>query len=221
MRLSILIATVGERTECFMDLVAALATQVPPYKNQIEVLIYWNNFEKPLAEIRQALVEEAKGDYVCFIDDDDSVPPYYCDRIMEALTTSPDYVGWRMQLWWNGEKMKPTYHSIRYPEWSDDAHGYYRNTSHLNPIKREIALQVPFIGDDGPEDVSWGARVAPLVKTEEYIEDCMYYYHFNQANSIWQGKQVPEGKIYRRPWLRKPFRYHPDCKSVYPEGTPG
>jgi len=214
MRLSILIATVGERDKRFRRLVGTLAPQVGAYPGEIEVLCYWNNFERPIAEIRQALIDEARGDYVCFIDDDDSVPDYYCDRIMNAIRTDPDYVGWRMQVWIDGEKMKPTFHSIRYPKWSDDANGYYRNTSHLNPIKRSISLQTPFVGFKGPEDVSWAKRVAPLVKTEEYIEDCMYFYNFNSSDSIWQGDKVPT-QNYTRPQLPEHFRYHPDSKSVF------
>lgn len=211
MRLSILIATVGERDGRFRNLVDTLSPQVT---DEIEVVVFWNNFERPIAEIRQALVTEAIGDYVCFIDDDDSVPSYYCDRIIDAIENQPDQVGWRMQTWWNGDKLKPTFHSIRYNGWSDDNHGYYRDCSHLNPIRRDIAVQVPFTGHDGPEDIGWAQRVAPLVKTEEYIEDCMYYYFFNSTDSIWQGKQVPECS-YTRPDLPEHFRYHPDSKSAF------
>lgn len=213
-RLSILIPTVGERDGLFRKLVAELSPQVRGHKGEIEVLIFWNNCEHPISEIRQALVDEARGEYVCQLDDDDSVPDYYCDRIIGALASSPDYVGWAMQLWWNGEKMKPTYHSLRYDRWWDDADGYYRNVSHLNPIRRSIALQVPFTGHDGPEDYSWAQQVAPLVKTEEYIEDPMYFYCFNPADSIWRGRPPPT-RNYTRPRLPKYFRYHPDSKTRF------
>ena len=212
--LSILIATVGEREKRFLQLVEKLAPQVQAHNGEIEVLVFWNNFERPVSEVRQDLVDQAYGDYVCFIDDDDSVPDYYCDRIMDAIKTSPDQVGWRQQLYWDGVKTKPTFHSIKYLGWSEDANGYYRECSHLNPIKREIALQVPFTGYDGPEDFNWAQEVAPLVKTEEYIEDCMYFYYFNSTDTIWQGKKVPD-KNYTRPELPEHFRYHPDSKSVF------
>lgn len=213
--LSILIATVGEREDRFLQLVKMLLPQVLAHEDDIEVLVYWSNCDVPIAKIRQVLAEEANGDYICFIDDDDSVPDYYCDRIIEAIERSyPDQIGWVQQLYWDGVKTKPTFHSIQYDGWSEDANGYYRECSHLNPIKREIALQVPFIGYDGPEDMNWAERVASLVKTEEYIEDCMYFYYYNSADSIWQGGKVPD-RNYIRPPLRKPFRYHPDCKSVY------
>lgn len=213
-RLSILIATVGERNERFLELVDRLAPQVLPYGDQVEVLVHWNNFEHPIAEIRQALVDEAKGEYTCFIDDDDLVPDYYCDRIMAATETRPDYVGWRMQLWYDGVKMKPTYHSIVYGSWWDDADGYYRNISHLNPIRRELALQVPFTGHDGPEDYCWSEAVAPLVHTEKYIEDPMYFYYFDSSDSIWRGEKSAQGG-YTRPALHPPFRYHPDSKTEF------
>ena len=213
--LSILIPTVGERSDRFQNLVASLSPQVQAEYGDIEVLVYWNNFERPIAEIRQALIEEAHGQYVCFVDDDDGVPSYYCDKIITALQSRPDYVGWRMQLWMDGQKMKPTFHSIKYDHWSDDAEGYYRDISHLNPIKRSIALQVPFTGHDGPEDYSWAQLIAPLVKTEEYIEEPMYFYYYNSRDTIWQGGKVPD-QSYTRPELGEHFRYHPECKTEYP-----
>lgn len=213
--LSILIATVGERDDRFKSLVSLLAPQVQTHAGGVEVLVYWNNFERPIAEIRQALVEEARGTYTCFVDDDDSVPEYYCDRIIEAIKSRPDCVGWRMQTWWNGTKLKPTYHSIEYDRWWDDAHGYYRDASHLNPVRRDIALRVPFIHSATPEDMSWAERVAPLLKSEEYIEDCMYFYQFNTADSVWRGKSMPD-VAYVRPPLPDYFRYHPDCQVTYP-----
>lgn len=218
-KLSILIPTVGERDDRFKKLVETLSPQVQKHKGRVEVVVFWNNFDTPLAEIRQALVNEARGEYISFIDDDDSVPEYYCDRILAATKTRPDYIGWRMQLWFNGQKMKPTYHSIEYTEWSDDGDGYYRNASHLNPVKRSIALQVPFHqGDDKfygtAEDYSWSQRVAPLLKTEEYIEDVMYFYYANTNDSIWRGDKVPK-QNYIRPPLPVRFRYHPDSKPAY------
>jgi hypothetical protein len=212
--LSILIPTVGERDQRFRKLVATLTPQVQKHNGSVEVVAYWNNFEKPIADIRQALVNEARGDYVCFIDDDDGVPAYYCDRIVEAIGNNPDYIGWRMQLWYDGAKMKPTYHSIMYDSWFEDPYGYYRNISHLNPVRRSIALQVPFDGSVGPEDHNWAQAIYPLIQSEFYIDDPMYFYYFNTEDSIWRGKSMPN-KNYRRPTLGKHFRYHPDSKAAF------
>jgi hypothetical protein len=67
-KLSILIATLGERKDRFTALVDKLVSQA---NDDVEIIAYFNNGELPLGDIRQALVDEAVGQYVCFIDDDD------------------------------------------------------------------------------------------------------------------------------------------------------
>lgn len=205
-KLSILIATIGERNERFMKLLAKIMSQAEKHGNKIEVLAYWNNGERPMAEIRQTLVDEAFGEYVCFVDDDDDLPDYYCDEIIKATEKNPDYVGWQQQLWHNGEKMKPTFHSIKYEKWSEDDNGWYRDISHLNPIKRDIALKVKFGTPKGEaEDAPWASRIRPLIKTEEYIPKVMYHYIHNQLDSKWRG-DVSVG--YTRPEVNyKNFRF--------------
>lgn len=207
---SILIATVGERADRFQRLLDALMPQVRKHQGRIEVVAYWNNFERPLGEIRQALVEDAKGEYISFIDDDDMVPEYYCDKVMDALKLDVDYVGWQMQLFNNGERAKPTYHSLSYPTWSEDELGYYRNISHLNPIKKSLALKESFIVQPGlPEDFSWAHRMTEHVCTESYINQEMYFYLHSPDDSIWRGGEVKELNLPKR--RLKYFRYHPRC----------
>lgn len=219
-KLSILIATVGQRNERFTNLVKVLMPQVKKYGGSIQVLAYWNNGEHPLGEIRQSLVEEATGDYISFIDDDDLVPEYYCQEIYEKLNGA-DYIGWRMQAWHNGEKLKPTYHSLRYASWFEDEDGFYRNISHLNPIKRKLAAQASFlVAKDMPEDQPWTQRVSSLVHTEEYIDKVMYFYQHTTEDSIWRGDLKPILN-FKRPIIRqKYFSYHPDSPKELLNGHP-
>lgn len=219
---SILICTVGQREERFKQLLKKLMPQVKKYAGEIEVLAYWNNAERPLGEIRQALVEEARGDYISFVDDDDMVPNYYCRKVMEAVQEDVDYVGWRMQLYHNGEKMRPTFHSLRYDRWSEDENGYYRNISHLNPIKREIALKASFVlSEKGvAEDVPWTEKVAPHVKTEAYIEDVMYLYQHTSTDSVWRGDLKPIPELIRPTVRYQYFRWHPQSARRFINGNP-
>lgn len=182
--------------------------QVRPYKGEIEVLAYWNNGEKPLAQIRQDLVDAAKGDYISFIDDDDTVPDYYCDEVMKAIRRKPDYVGWQMQAYHNREPLKPTYHSIKYDGWHEDEKGFYRDISHLNPIKRSIAKKVNFTHEeDYPEDAPWAKRVAPYVVTEAYIDKTMYHYLHSTDDSTWRGDFNKQQRFTRPDIKRKYFRF--------------
>ncbi len=215
-KLSILVCTLLERGEQFTNLINTLNKQIKKYNGEIEIIAYWNNGERYLADIRQALVDEARGEYVCFIDDDDRVPDYYCDKIMEAIKENPDMVGWRMQAYENGKKLKPTFHSLKYKTWTDDKNGYYRNASHLNPVKKEIAERVKFRHRGKyPEDQRWAKEIGRHLTTEVFIEDVMYHYHYEPASSRWQSNQ----ELWRngaRPDIRiREFRYHPECPMLF------
>lgn len=211
-RWSILIATVGRREDRFTRLLELL---LPQATDDVEIIAYWNNFEKPLGEIRQSLVEEATGDYINFIDDDDKIPSYYCAEVLDALSYNPDYVGWQQQLYQEGMPQKPTFHSLEHSYWHEDEDGWYRNISHLNPIKRDIAKKVTFLVQDGvPEDYDWAQRVAPLVKSEKYIDKIMYEYYPSAEDSIWRG--INENGSYRRPTVEdKHFKWHTESKVYY------
>lgn len=220
MQWSILIATIGQRNERFIRLLNVLSPQVKKYNGQIDIVAYWNNGEKPLWQIREELIKEARGKYISFIDDDDLVPEYYCDEIMKVIKKNPDYVGWRMQVWHNGDKLKPTFHSLRYSNWSEDERGFYRNVSHLNPVKRKLALKATFetdrnIAEDGP----WATKIAPFLKKEEYIDKEMYQYLHTSQDSVWRG-DVRKFNRYKRPIIRrKYFHWHPNSKKYYIPGV--
>lgn len=204
-KLTILVVTVSVRNDEFIGLMSRLLPQVEKYGGDIQVLAYWDNFELFLGSARQRLVEAAESEYVCFVDDDDELPDYYCDEIYPLLD-GVDYIGWRMQLYNDGVKQKPTFHSLKYDKWSEDGEGWYRNVSHLNPIKRKLALKGSF-EKSVPEDVSWAEQVAPYVKTEHYIDKPMYFYHHSIEGSLWNNRKRPLPYPFR-PIIEYPhFRY--------------
>lgn len=199
--LSILIATQGRRHDRFLTLLAELEKQIGTFP--IEVVGFFNNGEKDIGYYRNKLLEAAKNEYVCFIDDDDQIPPYYCHEIMTHL--GKDYVGFMVKLQEKKTVMKPVYHSIRYGIWHEDEYGFYRSVTHLNPIKRELALQGKFGRDGMGEDETWARSVQPLVRTENYIPKVMYEYLHDADDTSFGG--VFEEQEYERPeptypWFR-------------------
>jgi len=98
--LSILIATLGQRRDLFGRLMFGLMPQVEAAGGRVKVLAYWDNGEADLAAKRQALVEACETDYLCFVDDDDTVTDDYVASVLGALETRPDFVG----LWMNVHK---------------------------------------------------------------------------------------------------------------------
>lgn len=199
LRLSILIATVGLRGEKFNKLVKSLKPQL---NEEVEVVVFWDNFQTSLGKKRQKLLEEARGQYVCFVDDDDEIPTYYVEQILANL--GEDYVGWKQQLIHDGKVMKPTFHSLKYATFEDDD-AWYAGVTHLNPIKREIALKGRF-DITSPEDVSWASQVHP--KTERVVpeEHVMYLYHHSTGDSLWTDPPKWRNN-FERPQIPERFRY--------------
>lgn len=209
---TICIATLGQRSDRFQRLLGVLLPQVDEQRGRVNVSALWNNGERPLGEVRQALVEDATGDYVSFIDDDDVVPHYFVPEIITALDQEPvvDYVGFQLQCYVDGTELKPTYHSLRYKQWWDDDSGYYRDVSHLNPVRRELALRVDFRVGEPPEDVSWVDQLRPYVKTERYVDKVMYRYYSSAWDTTWRPGSVTSATRFTRPMIvNSNFSYHP------------
>lgn len=184
---SILIATVFERSDELVRLLGVLVPQVIAHGDKVELLINSDGREKSVGLKRQELLKGACGEYVSFIDDDDMVPPDYVAKILPRLD-GVDYVGFRLQLYVDGRPEKPTTHSVRHEGVTENADGYYRDFSHLNPIRRSISLKAGFSGDN-KEDEHWSERVRKSgeVRTENFIDEVMYFYYFDTKRSFFNG----------------------------------
>lgn len=206
---TILVATLGQRAARFERLLAQLLPQLDAADGAVTLCALYNHGERPLGDVRQALVEHATSTYVSFVDDDDEVPDYHVAEVLSRLDGVVDYVGWRLQCYVDDVPLKPTYHSLRYDRWWDDAGGYYRDVSHLNPVRRELALRADFRRGKPPEDVSWVDQMRPHVRTEAYVDRIMYHYRSSSVDSTWRGDGV-ERVWHLRLHVDHPyFSYHP------------
>lgn len=180
--LSILIPSLVRRRAHLLELLAVLNKQIIGKWNlQVEILLDIDKGEATTGEKRNRLVQRAKGHYVVFIDDDDMVPDYYVDEIMQAILKDPtvDAIGLEGEMTTNGLNPKPFVHSIQHREWSESRERFYRNTNHLNPVRRAIALQAEFPHINHGEDRGYSNQLLELVKTETMIERTpMYFYRF-------------------------------------------
>jgi hypothetical protein len=146
----------------------------------VEVLVACDNKEISIGKKRQNLLEQATGNYCAFIDDDDFVAPDYVDKILSALETKPDCVGFKIHCTTNGGNPQSAITSIRYPKWVDNVDGYAhcRSVYHKSPVRRELALQVGFPDLRYSEDRVYSIGIMKLVKTEVFIDSVLYFYRF-------------------------------------------
>jgi hypothetical protein len=82
----------------------------------------------------------------------------------------------------NGKPHAQFVHSIQCAGWYTGGDGrYYRTPNHLNPVRRELALETMFnpamnIG----EDADYSRRLRPLLMSEAMIHEVVYVYNFTQ-----------------------------------------
>jgi hypothetical protein len=212
---TIMIASVYARTPLLDRLLKSLSAQIEPYAGRVGVLVDRDNCEKTLAVKRTELILSAAGEYVCFIDDDDDVARDYVPEIVRALEERPDYVGFQVRLEEDRVQKKPVFHSIRYPCWSEDADGYYRHVTHLNPIRKELAeVGLPF-SEGYAEDHRWSNAVfgSGRVTSEVVIDKVMYHYRFSSQASRGRGSLHVSDAPKTREWSAHPEYAHVEYVS--------
>ena len=182
MKWEIQILTMPSRKEFLERLLLNLRSQVAPYDGQVTIAVRMHDPSISLGANRQKMREESTAEYISAFDDDDWPADNLVARVFPLLD-GVDYVGWRVQASEDGRDLPgPTYHSLLCGGWfdktySDGTKSWHRDISHLNPIRRELALAVPMYGGFA-EDSRWAndLRALGIVKTEHYIEETMYFY---------------------------------------------
>jgi len=173
-RLSILICALTSRTRLLERLLRLLQAQRTP---EIEILTSTDSGQLTTGTKRNHLLNQASGEYIAFIDDDDLVSDDYISKILEAIKTNPDCCGIEGLITFKRKSITRKFiHSIKYGFWYTNDNVYYRYPNHLSPVRRELALQVKFPDQTVGEDRVYSDKLFPLLQTEVYIDGPIYYY---------------------------------------------
>ena len=182
MKLSILIPSLTTRYESRTALLSSLSTQ---YKgDDVEVLTQVDRGYMSIGHKRNLLLDRAKGDYLCFADDDDELVSNYISLIMEGIDKGVDCCSLLGVYTTNGTNPELFEHSIKHKEWIDGTPTqgirYFRPPNHLNCIKSDIAKKFRFEEINHGEDRLWSDAIqrSGLLKTEHMITDILYHYKF-------------------------------------------
>lgn len=179
-KLSFLIATMPSRYDSFMELYSnGIVKQLMQNSlNDVECL-YDNSIDYNIGIKRNKLLQQAKGEYVVFIDDDDEIASNYVSLILEACKSGADCIGISGIITTNGTDKRQWHISKEYGKWFTGPDGtYYRTPNHISPIRRELALQAGFPEIAFGEDAEYSRRLLPLLKTEVKIEQNIYHYKY-------------------------------------------
>jgi len=205
---SILIPTLSSRQAKFLDLMSVLLPQAEA-NGRVEVVALHNDGERSIADYRQALLEDARGAYVSYVDDDDMIEPDFVAVVTAAMKGWPDFIAFWHAYYVDGHRdPRPVVTGIG-RDWHDTATEMIRGTTHINPVRSVIAKQADFrvkIGD-GLEDWSYVSAVTPLLRTQAEIPRVLYHYRHSPADSV-QHRLAPHA-FAPRPVITSPcFRWH-------------
>jgi hypothetical protein len=173
--LSILICTLRERKEEFLDkIISILKPQV--IGNDVEIVILTDDGEMPIGTKRNFSLDSANGKYVCFIDDDDIVSDGYVDLILLKSKENSDVIVFNAIVTTDGWDIKLAKQGIEY-EYGEMDSVYYRLPNHLAIHKKENMFE-RFMDVRTGEDDEWAQRRLKEIKTQSRIDELLYHYDF-------------------------------------------
>jgi|GEM_PF-3170304 len=178
--LSILIPTTPDRSGFLSRLMSILNRQ---NNGRFEVVVCEDRKQSTIGEKRNILLREARGEWICFADDDDEVVPDYIPAIWPGLTDENDVVALHILYYENGVFRGNSFHSLKYDSWSENRakREYYRCPNHLNPVKKTHALAAGFPEKNHGEDHVYSLNLRPFLKKEYNANKPLYKYLFRSS----------------------------------------
>lgn len=125
---------------------------------------------------RNKLLQQARGEYVVFCDDDDLVTPDYVGKIFSGM--GADCIGISGIMTVDGRDLRQWHISREYGSWHEKDGVFLRTPNHISPVRREIALKVGFPDIEHGEDYAYSMGLLPLLKTENKVEGNIYHYKY-------------------------------------------
>jgi glycosyltransferase involved in cell wall biosynthesis len=178
MRLSILIPSIPERRVKLNKLVKELSKQIAQCEADAEVVkvvtVAQKDGGQSIGQKRQMCLNKAKGEYVCFIDDDDWIAPNYVSSLMIGCDSGADVVTFNAFI-----KLDNYYGLVSMKLGSENeqmsSEGIVnRNAWHICPHKKELAAT--FNDSSYGEDWDYMSQVIPNLNTEYHIDSILTIY---------------------------------------------
>jgi len=188
--ISILILSIPSRVESVTALMKKLEGQLGN-RRSVEILVFTDNRSQSISEKRNVLLRAARGQFVCFMDDDDGIANDYIDQLLTAVKENPsvDCVSFNQFCSLDGEPMNVSFgignpHGQLWRTQEGMLGDIKRPPYHMCLWRREIAQSEEFrpmysANGQSTEDIDWLMRLYPKVQTEHHIDAPLHMYIYN------------------------------------------
>lgn len=210
---SVLIPTIPGREQSLSNLIQNLhekTKRICP-ELRLEVCLGFDNRETSVGLKRENLLQNAKGKYSSFIDDDDEITDAYIEDVW--ATIQGNYHVMRLRGTMNGYVFS---HSIENKLTDPMARGneFLRPPNHLNPMLTDVAKFIHYKDSIRGEDLDWTIRMAQtgFLQNEYRSDPSRVHYIYNLGNRPFDPKSLE---------FQKNTSYETMLKMVWtPSGVP-
>jgi len=183
---SILTPAVPARLGKLAALSAELAIQIA--EQPVEHLVLMDNQRRTIGEKRDALLRAAIGDYVAFVDDDDSVSNDYVASIMEAAESRPDVITFRQKTLVNNLAGEIEFGLGNQNEPFKPGGTTKRNAWHVCAWRRSLAILSSFPAINYGEDWQFAEKLCGLKGLRSiHIPRVLHCYNYSDTTTLAHG----------------------------------
>ena len=186
--LSILVGTTIRRTHQCGNLVDYLHQQVElAGRRDVEILWLGDNLRCTAGMKRERLLRIARGKYLAYCDDDDTVAYNYIARLAEAGERHDvDVITFRQRCEVDGQ----TAHVNFQAHWPDvepwTGRDITRPPYHVCAWRTALAQTAHFADCNYGEDVFWLQQLWPKVRSSHHIDEVLHTYRWSSAATLCQ-----------------------------------
>jgi len=185
--LSILTPTIASRTQQLAKLKQSIAKSLGASgadASAIEHCVLPDDPNAPalsIGEKRNLLLQQARGKYIAFVDDDDTVLPAYVGELLAATDSDPDVITFRQHAIIEGVYAMVEFKLGNPNDLFTGGGTVRRNAWHLCAWRRDIALTSRFPHSNHGEDWAWAAPLCAIPDLREIHRPVVLYHYSHSA----------------------------------------
>lgn len=179
--LSILTPAIPERWTALRELHARVQEQIE--NGAVEHLMLVDNRRRSVGRKRDALLRMARGKYVAFVDDDDTIAADYVREILTATAQDPDVITFLQCAVISGQAGTVEFKLGNSDEAFKPGETTKRDAWHVCAWRTSLAIGSGFPDTNYGEDRAYSAPLCKAAKSEVHIPKILHFYTYDAAVS--------------------------------------